>query len=153
YSDGWGVYAWHGLRVPRQLIERPEELSIAAIDGEQNAELRRVMIERYTLERYVRDSGATVVHEDRDALGLPRRLLRKTLTEIGDVLLLDVQNSSLEPDGSRRSHLLPCHPALRPIPPAGFGLPLGEPQALTCHNAVASTFYLRGEEYAPEVET
>ena len=29
----------------------------------------------------------------------------------------------------------------------------GEPQKLTCHNAVASTFGLIGEEYAPEVET
>jgi hypothetical protein len=153
YSDGWGVYVWHGLRVPRWVIESPEKITVEKIDAEANAEVRRVLVERYGLARYATDSGAQVVHEDKDLLGFPRRLLRKTLRDVGDVLLVEVRNSTLEPDGSRKTYLLPVHPELRPIPPTGSNLPLGEPQALTCRNAVASTFYLRGEQYAPEVET
>lgn len=29
----------------------------------------------------------------------------------------------------------------------------GEPQEMTAHNAVASTFGLRGEQYSPTIET
>ena len=44
YRDGWGVYAWHGIRVPAWVIDHPERIDRAAIDAEGNAEVRRVMI-------------------------------------------------------------------------------------------------------------
>ncbi len=71
----------------------------------------------------------------------------------GDVLLMRTERAELK--NSRRDYMLPVHPELRPIleplprGPGGFG----EPQAMTCHNAVASTFGLKGEQYAPEYET
>jgi hypothetical protein len=57
--------------------------------------------------------------------------------------------------------LTPCaepqtvHPELRPLlDDDEYGNPqFGEPQELTVRNAIASQFGLRGEEYAPEVET
>ena len=53
YPDGWAIYAWHGIRVPRWVIEQPQEISDLNIDSEANAEVRRVMLERYGLDRYL----------------------------------------------------------------------------------------------------
>lgn len=44
YRDGWALYHWHGVLVPAYVIERPQEISVAGIDAEQNAEVRRVMV-------------------------------------------------------------------------------------------------------------
>lgn len=55
-----------------------------------------------------------------------------------------------EPDGSFKEYMLRVHPELRPMLDGGQ---FGEPQALTAHNAVASTFGLRGEQYAPIMES
>ena len=55
-----------------------------------------------------------------------------------------------EPDGSFKHHFLRVDPHLRPLLPDGS---FGQPQPLTARNAVASTFGLRGDEYAPERET
>jgi hypothetical protein len=152
WPDGFGVYRIHGVTVPEWMVLNPERVSVATIDAETNQEIRRIQLEIYGLARYVLDSRSEVVHEDVDSLGHPRRLLRHN-----GMLFVAVKNSTLEPDGSRKNYILAVHPELRPIPPrprAGERpLTLGEPQALTCHNAVASTFYLRGEQYAPEVET
>jgi hypothetical protein len=64
YPDGWTIYAAHGVRVPGDVIERPDTITTTAIDGERNAELRRVMIERYRrgdevsgAAAYIRDAG------------------------------------------------------------------------------------------------
>jgi hypothetical protein len=64
YSDGWGVWAWHGTRVSRQLIESPETLSIKQVRDEQNAEVRRVMIERMGWDRFCSAAALKVIHTD-----------------------------------------------------------------------------------------
>jgi hypothetical protein len=152
YSDGWGIWSWHGVRVDRSLIEHPETITPALIDTQKNAEVRRIMIERFGIARYITESGAEVLHEDNDSLGFPRRLLRKPMGgELPDLTMVEVKNSTLEPDGTRKTYVLAVHPELRPLYPDGrFG---GAQKEKTCHNAVASTFGLRGEEYRPEVET
>ena len=148
--DGFGVAAWHGTRVPREIIERPETITPSRIDSEHNAEVRRVMLSIYGLGRYLLESHADVIHEDTDALGHPRRLLRKPMGELPPLTMIHVKNSTLEPDGTRKDYVLAVHPELRPIFPDGE---FGAPQRLTCANAVASTFGLRGEDYHPEAET
>jgi hypothetical protein len=151
YPDGWSIYAWHGVRVPQDLIEHPEAISVARIDSERNSEIRRVMIERFGLARYVQESGADVVCEDKDPLGFPRRLLRKpTRGNVPEITMVELTNSTPEPDGTRKKYVLCVHPELRPL--LGDGR-FGDPQKLTCHNACASTFGLRGEDYQPLVET
>ena len=155
WPDGWGVYSVNGVRVPRDVIEEPASITVKRIDEEGNAEIRRVMIEKYGLQRYLDDSRAEVLHEDVDRLGHPRKLVRKERPGDEPIVACLVKNSTEEPDGSRKIYLLRCHPELRPLlGPDGEGNPqYGDPQRPTCHNAVASTFGLRGEEYAPEVET
>jgi hypothetical protein len=46
YPDGWGFYAWHGVRVPERVILAPETLTREDFLSEPNAEVRRVMQER-----------------------------------------------------------------------------------------------------------
>lgn len=60
------------------------------------------------------------------------------------------RNSTPEPDGSYKLYSLWVHPELRPLLSDGR---FGEPQELTAHNALASTYGERGETYAPAVET
>jgi hypothetical protein len=62
YPDGWGIYAWHGIRVPERVIMRPQEITCQEIMAEQNAEVRRVMIERYGFDRFIVDSKAKVLN-------------------------------------------------------------------------------------------
>ncbi len=46
-SDVVNLYFWHGVKVPRFVIIRPDLITISRIDQETNAEVRRAMIERY----------------------------------------------------------------------------------------------------------
>jgi hypothetical protein len=150
WRDGWRVYNVHGVRVPADIIERPESITVERIDGESNAEIRRIMVDRYGRERYIRDSGAKLLHEDLDELGLPRRLWRREWPDGRTLQLVEVHNSTLEPDGTRRVFFLGVHPEIRPL--LGQGR-LGDPQSSTCLNAVASLAGLRGEDYRPGIQT
>jgi hypothetical protein len=64
WRDGWALYHWHGVRVPAHVIVRPETITIEEIAGADSAEVRRVMIERYGIERYLSDTQTSVVHAD-----------------------------------------------------------------------------------------
>ncbi len=145
WRDGFSLYAIHGVRVPEWLMMRPDMLTVERIHAEQNEEVRRVMIERYGIARYVRDAQFEVVDADVDPLGQPRRLLRRDST-----LVVELTNSTVDADGTRRVYHIPVEPELRPLLPDGQ---LGAPQKLTALNAVASTFGMRGDEYRLEVET
>jgi hypothetical protein len=106
--DGWPVYAWHGVRVPEQVITSPATLDPAAILAEQNAEVRRVMIERFGAERLMREAGATKRAVDDWGtlweLPLPRG---ETLT------MVEVVNGSPEPDGSWKHYWLRVNPTAK----------------------------------------
>ena len=141
FRDGWALYRVHGVTIPADIIEHPETLTVARIDSEQNAEVRRVMIEKYGLDRYVSDSKFDVLHADTDQHGRSRRLLRRDLPGDEPIVLVEVTNSSPEPDGHYKIYHLRVHPQLRPF---RSGQPFREPQKFTCQNAIASTFYKNG---------
>jgi len=42
YRDGWGVYAWHGRRVPADWIENRKTLDPSIIIKHENVEMRAV---------------------------------------------------------------------------------------------------------------
>jgi len=146
--DGWGIYRWHGVEVPREVIMEPHTITAARIDTERNAEVRRAMIERYGRSRYLKDGGAEKLHTDERGT-----LWRKPVPNDEALVMVEVLNSTPEPDGSIKTYFLPCHPELRPNPVPANGMRMGEPQKLTASNAIASTFGLRGEQYAPAQET
>lgn len=74
------VYAIHGVRVNANVIAN--NFTITDIRAEQNAEVRRIMIERYGAGRYAEESGATCIHMDAVPLTkgqpatMPRALFR-----------------------------------------------------------------------------
>ena len=130
YRDGYGLWAWHGVRVTQQIIESPETLKPAEILQERDAEIRRVMVERFGPDRLMSAANPEVLHEDVDGVGKPRRLLRIRLEEDEPLVMVEVVNSSPEPDGVFRNYLLR-------VPP----------DTQTCHQAIAWTFQKTPDEY------
>lgn len=145
YRDGWGVWAIHGVRLTQQIVETPSTLTVEEIRGEQNVEVRRVMLERFGYDRYIRESGARLVHEDEWG-----KLWRTSIPDDEDLVVVEVVNSSPEPDGGYRNYMLRVDPELRPLLRDGSS---GAVQKPTARNAVASTFGHRGEEYELAVQT
>jgi hypothetical protein len=74
YPDGWAIYGWHGTRITEQIALRPETLTAEQVDKEENAEVKRVMIERFGgakdardgFAKYMLDSGAKILHQRGD---------------------------------------------------------------------------------------
>jgi hypothetical protein len=59
YRDGWKVYAWKGIIIPREIVENPENLTVSHILNETNAEIRRAMVDVFGLDRFVVESNST----------------------------------------------------------------------------------------------
>ena len=148
WSDGSALYSWHGVRVPWDVIDRPESITVARIDREENAEVRRVMIERMGYERYTLESGAKAIHSDDFGV-----LYRKDFPDGDYLLTVHVINSTPEPDGTKKRYVLSVNRELRPMRRTKNGVEYGEPQQLTARNAVASTFFKRGEQYNPAYQS
>lgn len=131
YPDGWAIYAVHGVRVPERVIKQPHSITVAEIQSERNAEIRRIMLELYGQSRYLIDSGARLIHQDRYG-----KLWRQEIDNDEPLVMVQVKNSTPEPDGSCRDYFIRVNPAIE-----------------TAHAAVAWSFSLSEREYAPEVET
>jgi hypothetical protein len=152
FKDGWGVYAVHGVRVPAYVIEQPEKITVEGIERETNAEVRRVMIDRYGVERFLTDAGAMVAHADLDQYDRPRRLLVKPVDGDEPIVMVEVTNSSPEPEGYFKKYMLRVDPRA-----------YGGRASRECHAAIASTWRRKGdtsqlmfrtpEDYRPQVET
>lgn len=152
WADGTKFYAVHGVLVPWDIIEKPETITVARIDAETNAEVRRVMLGRFGIARYVRESGANVVHSDTDQYGRSRRLLRRDVPDDEPIVMIEVTNSTPEPDGAFRTYMLRVDPNA-----------YGGRASKECHAAIASTFrakrdrsklyFARPEDYSPRIET
>ena len=155
WRDGWELWYWHGVRVTEQIVMCSETLTVQQIEAESNAEVRRVMIERFGTERYIRESRAECVHSLPDnyyVKGLRNaKLYRKSRPEDSDIVMIAVQNSTPEPDGSIKEYMLR-------VDPTAYD---GE-AARNCHAAMASTwrnrsdnslYFKRWQEYAPGFES
>ncbi len=131
YSDGFALHAWRGMPIPSDLVDRLAHLTHAQIAAERNAELRRVMLEHFGYERYLREAGARRLGAD--ACGV---LWQLTFADDEPLTMVEVVNSTPEPDGTSRVYWLRVPPTTR-TPRAG----------------VAWTFGLTEEEYQPLVQT
>jgi hypothetical protein len=98
------------------------------------------LVERFGEERLVREGGAELL--DSNVVGrLWRRRIDVEPTRWGPrreepVVMVEVKNSTPEPDGTRKTYFLRVPPNLR-----------------TAREAVAWTFGLAGSEYRPDRET
>ncbi|MEU9763137.1 DUF6745 domain-containing protein [Streptomyces sp. NPDC047985] len=131
YSDGFALHAWRGMPVPAEFLAELNALTPRRIREEENAELRRVMLEFYGYDRYLTESGAEPVHRDETGV-----LWRIALDGDEDVVMVEVVNSTPEPDGTHRTYWLRVPPGTR-----------------TAKDGVAWTFGLSADVYAPVRQT
>lgn len=131
FPDGYKIFALNGTLTPREIIEVPETLTVDRIDSEINVELRRVLIERFGIANYLRESNAVIV--DKTDKGV---LYLKQLPDDEDIAIVQVRNSTREADGTYKEYFLRVPPDIR-----------------TVKEGVAWTFGLTAEEYNPKVET
>ncbi len=131
WLDDIREYYVHGVHVPEYVIERPIEITTKLIDEEPNAEVRRVMIDRYGADRYLVDSNAQEIA--RDDFGI---LFRKVIPDDEDLVMVKVVNSTPEPDGSLKDYFLRVPPTMK-----------------TAREAVAWTFDVPAARYTPALQT
>jgi len=75
YADGWEVYAVHGVRVPKKAVTAPDTYTVPEIRELANAEVRRIVIERFGTKRYLEEAGSVTIDLDTFG-GHPRALVR-----------------------------------------------------------------------------
>lgn len=78
YCDDWGFYCWHGVTVPEKVIMHPEQITLEEINSQTNIEVKRIMIERFGIGKYLEQSKATIVDMDASPIpgGAPRVLMK-----------------------------------------------------------------------------
>jgi hypothetical protein len=134
YLD-WGFYSIHGVRLDGEIVEHPENITVAQIDSEPNVEIRRIMVERYDKQRFngafLVDGGAQEIH--RDECGI---LYRREVGDDEPIIMVKVVNTTPEPSGEFRDYFLRVPPTIQ-----------------TARAAVAWTFEQSPEAYQPEVQS
>ncbi len=131
FPDGYKMFAWHGVPVPRDVIESPQSLTSQRIDQERNIELRRALIDKFGIANYLRETSAGI--KDQTEFGT---LYLKQLPGDEPIALVRVKNSTAEPDGSYKEYFLRVPPTMK-----------------TVQEAVAWTFFLKPDQYDPSIET
>jgi hypothetical protein len=131
YADGYRIYSINGVTVNEKTAVAPETLTVEEIEAEINLEVRRIMLERFGIGRYLLESKADVLNEDEYGT-----LYRKRIAGDEPLLMVRVKNSTAEPDGSYREYFLRVPPFVR-----------------TAREAVAWTFDFDEDQYQPEEET
>jgi hypothetical protein len=122
---------WNGVNVTGQVAFHPETLTARQALGEENVELRRVMLERIGAERFVAQVQPEELDADIDAGGT-RRLLRVEIPEDEPLVALQVYDPS-----TGRQYLLR-------VPP----------DTTTCRRAAAwIAGFENPEDYSPVMET
>lgn len=131
-SDVENLYFWHGVLVPAFVVVNPELITADHVLKEENAEVRRVMIERMGIERFLAEADAKVLGSDVDLAGQNRRLLAIELPSDPDGRLVAVEVNC---PSTAHQYILRVPPTMK-----------------TCQQAVAWTFGIEPKEYAPAVE-
>ena len=97
WEDGFGVYAWNGMHIPYELAQKmivnPGKLTTKDIDNEPNAELRRALMEAYSLPKYLKDTKAKLIDNDPEW----GKLYEKQVPEDESIVMIELTNPT--PDG------------------------------------------------------
>jgi hypothetical protein len=131
WESGTRYWFWRGVKVPQWLIDEPSRITPSLIRREHNLDLRRCMIERFGVERFIRETVHRPAVEDRYG-----RLWRCTFGDDDPFTAIEVQDVIVRPDGTRPRYFLSVPARMR-----------------TAHEAVAWTYCLRREEYDISMRT
>ena len=128
-GDGSGLEGTDGMLLDWiRATDIPATFALA----QDNLEFKRLLIERIGAQRFFSELQARIVHTDMDGCGNPRRLLRIPVSGFAREHVLAVQ--VVDPS-TKREYVL--------------GVP---GNMKTCQEAVAWTFGIKPEEYAPLIE-
>ncbi len=110
FADGFVVYAWHGVRVPPDMIHG-QPWSVAHILAEENVEVRRCAAEQMGWERFLVEADATLIAEAPDPGNAPHTLQLYALPakmhgrdHMRGLRVCLCTNGSDERDGTRRRY-------------------------------------------------
>jgi hypothetical protein len=131
YSERSAHYYLHGVQVSEKYVLHPESVTAKEIVSQWNVEVRRTLIERYGQERYLRDTGAQIIHQDDFGV-----LYRKHVEDDEPYVMVKVVNATPEPDGTFKDYFLRVPPDMQ-----------------TARQAVAWTFGKTETEYDPDCES
>jgi hypothetical protein len=107
YPDGWSIYAVHGVRLPEWIIENPEKITPEGIREEENAEIRRVMLDKFGWSNYLKVSDAELLNAD--GWG---DLYRVNIPDDEPLVMVKLINSTPEPNGKRKQYLQRVPPSI-----------------------------------------
>jgi hypothetical protein len=152
FQDGWGVWAWHGVRVTKQIIENPDTLTVEQIKNEENAEVRRIMIERMGWDTFCAKAQMRVIHVDELHSHFPAIPVSE-LVEEGSRLVVSYRDGTeraqlLEADGLTDFEERPLRFVRLTDPSTGREYTIRVKHSHTrCYEAVGWTFGLTETEY------
>jgi len=100
-NNSYKCYYYHGIEVDERIIEHPETITVDEIRKEKNAEHRRVLMEIYGHERFIKDSKAKAIRSEK-----PWGELFEIDPKDGNekIYYLSFLNSTPEKDGSFRKY-------------------------------------------------
>lgn len=139
WADGIGLYVVHGITLDRvlgrsvlassraralahgesvpdlhprvaEVVAAAGPLTVEAVEGAANAEVRRVLMEAYGASEYLTAIGAELVDEDKDELDQPRRLYRANVKWLDEPLAFVVVRDSSVRGNARREYSLRVDP-------------------------------------------
>lgn len=108
YPDGWAIYAINGVRVPKWIVKNPEEITVEKIFAETNAEIRRVMCERFGFRRFGQsliDSGKAKLISEQSVWDEPVRYYHYNDGAV-TMGFVHVINGTTEQDGTKHEFIL-----------------------------------------------
>jgi hypothetical protein len=110
WDSGASYWFWEGLPVPRRAVVRQSERArLQVLVRTRNLELRRMLLDRIGYERFLEGAGAELVRQDDYG-----KLWRSELEVDGELLyVVEVVNSTPEPDGSFKRYFLRVPPSMR----------------------------------------
>jgi hypothetical protein len=133
---GTECYFYENISVPRHYILSPETLTVEEVFQNKNTEVRYVGTKIIGYEKIKQHKVYKHLHSDTDQFGRCWELFQISDIFNEPLTVVQVQNSSPEPDGTFKTYYLQVPPNMK-----------------TCRQAVAWTFRKEEKEYGPEQET
>jgi len=111
------TYYFRGVLIPKKYFTNPESLTIKEVLSNPNTEVRRVGLEVYGLDRFIKSKKAKIIHTDDDG----QQLFHINISQRGDDIDTDpsafikVFNSTPEPDGTHKVFFIQVPPSVETV--------------------------------------